>query len=83
MLVYTFDYATGAFAGSRILTATDCDPRSPGTILLPGNATKEEPPRCGSGLWPFWRNGRWEVMEEVIVPDPPSLDPYFELHSIE
>ena len=63
MLVFVFDYSTRAFVGPQRLDASDCDPRSPGTILLPGNATRERPPRCGVGLWPFWQNDRWVVLE--------------------
>lgn len=83
MVVYSFDYETGAYLGPKQLTASDCDPRAPGTILIPGNATIEPPPRCSRGLWPFWRGGRWEIFEMVERPDPPRPDPYEQFHSIE
>lgn len=70
MVVYTFDYENGAYTGPRRLTVNDCDPRSPDTVLVPGNATFVPPPRCGKNLWPFWRNGRWWVYEIVDVADP-------------
>ena len=75
MLVFTFDYGTGALTGARLLGVNDIDPRSTDTMLVPGNATREVPPRCGKGLWPFWKNGRWEVYE-LVDDDPPPPD-YF------
>ena len=70
MQLYLFDYESGAYCGSRQLAVTDCDPRSPDLILIPGNATRTPPPRCGVGLWPFWREGQWSVMQMIEVPDP-------------
>lgn len=68
--VYTFDYETRIFTGAQMLTADDCDPRSLGTVLMPGNATTVEPPRCGDKLWPRWENGEWAVYECVAeIPD--------------
>ena len=75
-LVHTFDYETGAYTGPRALTASDIDLREPDRLLVPGNATPEEPPRCGRGLWPFWRNGSWQVMEEVPPPKPGYWDDF-------
>ena len=71
MQIYTFDYETRAYSGAWQLSPSDCDPRSnDGVILIPGNATVEEPPRCSDGLWPFWKDGRWEVYELVAeIPD--------------
>ena len=77
MICFTFDYETRAFTGSRRLGVGDIDPRSPDTLLVPGNATLIPPPRCGANLWPFWRNGQWEVFELVTVPDPPVFDNYY------
>ena len=70
MVVHTYDYETRAYRGPLTLTIADCDPRDLGTVLVPGNATHVPPPRCGVGLWPFWFDGRWVVMEEVEIPDP-------------
>lgn len=68
MQVFTFDYDTGAYTGPLQLGVGDCDPRSPGAVLIPGNATVDPPPRCGVGLWPFWRDGQWQVFEEIPTP---------------
>jgi hypothetical protein len=76
MIVYTFDYVTGAYTGTQQLTIGDCDPRAPGVMLVPGNATTIEPPRCGKGLWPYWNEGRWHVVELITEPDPLAADYY-------
>ena len=68
MQVFCFDYESGAYTGEQALDVTDCDQRSPGVMLIPGNATCTPPPRCGKGLWPVWRDGRWLVCE--LAPDP-------------
>lgn len=77
MIVYLFDYASGAYCGEQQLDASDCDPRSPQTMLIPGNATIVPPPRCGKGLWPVWRDGRWLAQE--TIPDPLASDYYANL----
>jgi hypothetical protein len=73
MIVYTFDYVTGAYTGPQQLTVGDCDQRAPGIVLIPGNATTIEPPNCSKGLWPVWRDGQWLIAE--LAPDP--LDDYY------
>jgi hypothetical protein len=70
MIVFLFDYETGAYTGMKRLGINDCDARDPGTVLVPGNATVFVPPRCGANLWPFWRDGRWQVFELVTAPEP-------------
>jgi hypothetical protein len=69
MIVYTFDYETGAYTGPLQLTAVDIDPRSH-CWMIPGNATTEPPPRCDVKTVPIRRNDRWEVYECIAeVPD--------------
>jgi hypothetical protein len=65
---YRFDYETGAYLGPFTLDVSDIDPRSPDTLLIPGDVTLTPPPNCGAGLWPFWRDGAWQVFEGI--PDP-------------
>jgi len=70
MLVYTFDYESRAFTGVKALGINDLDPRSPGVVLVPGNATTFEPPRCGENVWPYWINGEWVPFEGIeVIPD--------------
>ena len=75
MLVHGFDYDTRAYTGSYRLDISDLDPRAPGTVLIPGNATTVHPPRCGVRLWPFWIDGEWKVFE--LKDDDPTLDNYW------
>jgi hypothetical protein len=70
MIYYTYDYPTGAYIESNLVSVGDLDPRDLGTVLLPGNATLDPPPTCSKGLWPFWKQGRWQVYEIVDMPDP-------------
>jgi len=77
MIVYLYDYATGFYLGEQQLDASDCDPRTLGRMLIPGNATIIPPPRCGKGLWPRWINGAWGLCE--FVPDPIATDYYLNL----
>jgi hypothetical protein len=77
--VYTFSYETGEYTGAQLLDRSDSDPRVPGAFLIPGNATLEPPPRCSEGLKPVWHKGRWQVLELVEVPDPPSTEEYWPL----
>lgn len=74
MIIHTYDYETGAYTGPKQLGAEDCDPAAPGTVLIPGNSTVFAPPRCGVGLWPFWRDGQWLVYEEIPKPFFDELD---------
>lgn len=67
MIVYRFDYESGGYVGSHSLSVADCDPRAPGVVLIPGDTTVVPPPRCGAGLWPFWRDGQWTVCEEILL----------------
>jgi hypothetical protein len=69
VLVYTFDYETGIYAGPLQLTAADVDPRG-NRWLIPGNATAIQPPLCDIKTMPVWRNDRWEVVECIAeIPD--------------
>jgi hypothetical protein len=69
MIVYTYDYGTGAYLGIQELGIADIDPRSR-AWMIPGNATVEPPPRCDQNCIPIWRGGRWEVFECVAeIPD--------------
>jgi hypothetical protein len=70
MQVFSYDYSTGAYTGPVTLDASDLDPRAPEVLLIPGNCTREPPPNCARGLWPFWRAGRWQVFEQIEIPDP-------------
>lgn len=72
MIVYLFDYETGAYTGTKQLGINDLDAREPDTVLVPGNATVFAPPRCGQNLWPFWRGDRWQVFELVELKPPPG-----------
>lgn len=77
LTVYSYDYDTGAYTGERTLDASDLDPRSPGIVLMPGNCTREPPPRCGKRLWPVWRDGGWQVCQ--LPPDFADADYYANL----
>ena len=77
MVVYLFDYETGVYLGEQQLDATDCDPRAPQRMLIPGNATTVQPPRCGKGLLPCWRENQWVIYE--VAPDPLEMDYYANL----
>lgn len=71
MIVYTYDYASGAYLGEQELTVADIDPRTH-SWLIPGNATVEPPPRCDNiNCVPLRRNGKWVVYEIAAeIPDP-------------
>jgi len=75
--VYSFDYGTGIFTGERMLDIGDCDPRSPGVVLMPGNCTREPPPRCGKGLFTIWRDGQWIIVQR---PSDFNLDADYYAH---
>jgi hypothetical protein len=69
MVIYLFDYDTGAYLWPQRLTVADINPRTHEWIV-PGNSTWVEPPRCDSNTMPVWRGDRWEVFECVTeIPD--------------
>lgn len=70
MLVFSYDYTTGAFTGPVTLDLSDIDPRATDTLLVPGNCTLQPPPNYGRGLWPFWRDGRWQIYEAITIEEP-------------
>jgi len=79
MIVYLYDYSTRLYLGEQQLDVTDCDPRAPGRMLIPGNATLVPPPRCSKGLWPAWHSNELGWGLAVITSDPLDDDYYLNM----
>lgn len=61
MIAYKFSSKTGEYVGT-----VQCqeDPMNPGTFLLPGNCTFEEPPACSAPEIPCWTGNQWTMVED-------------------
>lgn len=65
MKIYYFDEATRALIGDG---TADPDPMTPGSYLVPANATPVPPPSAPAGMVAVFTTGIWQVVSASTVP---------------
>lgn len=75
MRIYNYSWDTGDYLGADM---ADPSPLEPGKWLIPGYATKDEPPTFDAATQTCrWLNGSWTVATKVIAlpPEPEPNEP--------